>query len=56
MLISLYKKKSVDDADDTKIIALFPELCNMTGLIDQMKVDSRVMKDVGAPLNAGDSH
>ena len=53
MLISLYKKKSVDDADDTKIIALVPELCNMTGLTNQMKTDWRVMKDVGAPLHSG---
>ena len=46
MLISRAKKKSVDDADVTKIIALVPELCNMTGLTDQMKADFRVMKDV----------
>ena len=25
---------------------LIPELCNMTGLTDQMKADFRVMKDV----------
>ena len=27
-------------------IALVPELCNMTGLTDQMKADFKVMKDV----------
>ena len=27
-------------------IALIPELCNLTGLTDQMKADFKVMKDV----------
>ena len=30
----------------SKTIALVPELCNLTGLTDQMKADFKVMKDV----------
>ena len=46
MLISRAKKKTHEEADVAKLIALVPELCNMTGLTDQMKADFRVMKDV----------
>ena len=46
MLISRANKKTHEEADVAKLIALVPELCNMTGLTDQMKADFRVMKDV----------
>ena len=46
MLINRAKKKTAEEADVAKLIALVPELCNLTGLTDQMKNDFRVMKDV----------
>ena len=46
MLINRAKKKTTEEADVAKLIALVPELCNLTGLTDQMKNDFRVMKDV----------
>ena len=46
MLISRAKRKTAEEADVAKLIALVPELCNLTGLTDQMKADFRVMKDV----------
>ena len=46
LLISRSKRKTVEEADVSKLIALVPELCNMTGLTEQMKADFRVMKDV----------
>jgi len=47
MLISRAKRKTAEESDVAKLIALVPELCNLTGLTDQMKADFRVMKDVG---------
>ena len=46
MLISRSKRKTAQEDDVPKLIALVPELCNLTGLTDQMKADFRVMKDV----------
>ena len=46
MLISRAKRKTAEEEDVAKLIALVPELCNLTGLTDQMKADFRVMKDV----------
>ena len=46
MLISRAKRKTAEDADVAKLIALVPELCHLTGLKDQMKADIRDMKDV----------
>ena len=39
-------QRSQEEDDVAKLIALVPELCNLTGLTGQMKVDFRVMKDV----------
>jgi len=46
MLISRSKRRTNDEKDTDQLIALVPELCNLTGLTDQMKADFRVMKDV----------
>ena len=46
MLVSRAKKKTKEEEDINKIIVLVPELCNLTGLTDQMKADFKVMKDV----------
>ena len=46
MLISRAKRKTAEESDVSKLIALVPELCNLTGLTDQMKADFKVMKDV----------
>ena len=49
MLISRAKKKTHEEVDVAKLIALVPELCNMTGLTDQKKANflqGHVMKDV----------
>merc|ERR550517_1361310 len=46
LLITRAKRKTKEEEEVTKTIALVPELCNMTGLTDQMKADFKVMKDV----------
>ena len=46
LLIHRVKKKTVEEAEVTKLMALVPELCTMTGLTDAMKNDFKVMKDV----------
>ena len=46
MLVSRAKRKTREEDDVSKNIILVPELCNMTGLTDQMRSDFRVMKDV----------
>ena len=46
LLVSRAKKKTKEEEDVNKTIALIPELCNLTGLTDQMKADFKVMKDV----------
>jgi len=46
MIINRAKKKTAEEADVAKLIALVPELCHLTGLTDQMKNDFKVMKDV----------
>ena len=46
MLINRAKKKTVEESDVAKLIALVPELCNLTGLTEHMKNDFKVMKDV----------
>ena len=47
LLIHKPKKKSVNEAEVTKLICLIPELCMMTGLTDAMRADFRIMKEVG---------
>ena len=46
LLIHRVKKKTVEESGVTKLMALVPELCTMTGLTDSMKNDFKVMKDV----------
>ena len=46
MLVSRAKRKTKEEEDIAKTIFLVPELCNMTGLTDQMKSNFKVMKDV----------
>ena len=46
MLVSRAKRKTREEEDVPKNIILVPELCQMTGLTDQMRSDFRVMKDV----------
>ena len=46
LLIHRVKKKTMEEAEVTKLMALVPELCTMTGLTDSMKNDFKVMKDV----------
>ena len=46
LLVSRAKRKTKEEEDVAKTIALVPELCNLTGLTDQMKSDFKVMKDV----------
>lgn len=46
MLINRPRKKTVEEQDIGKLVALVPELCSMTGLTDQMRADFKVMKDV----------
>lgn len=46
MLVSRARRKTKEEEDVAKTIALVPELCNLTGLTDQMKSDFKVMKDV----------
>ena len=46
MLVSRAKRKTREEEDIAKTIFLVPELCNMTGLTDQMKSNFKVMKDV----------
>ena len=36
----------MEEEESGKLIALVPELCNMTGLTESMKSDFKVMKDV----------
>ena len=45
-LSSLSQRKTKEEEDVPKTIYLVPELCNLTGLTDQMKADFKVMKDV----------
>ena len=45
-LSSLCQRKTKQEEDVPKTIYLVPELCNLTGLTDQMKADFKVMKDV----------
>ena len=42
LLMSRAKKKTVQEADVTKLVALVPELCNLTGLTESMKADFKV--------------
>ena len=46
LLISRAKKKTVEEADVTKLVGLVPELCNMPGLMEQMTADFKVMEDM----------
>ena len=46
LLIHRPKRKTVEEEESGKLIALVPELCNMTGLTESMKSDFKVMKDV----------
>ena len=46
LLIHRPKRKTIEEAETGKLIALVPELCNMTGLTESMKSDFKVMKDV----------
>ena len=42
----MFRRKTVEEAETGKFLALVPELCNMTGLTESMKSDFKVMKDV----------
>ena len=44
--MSLSQRKTREEEDIAKTILLVPELCNLTGLTDQMRADFKVMKDV----------
>ena len=46
LLISRAKRKTHEEADIIKTVALVPELCTLTGLTEDMKADYKVMKDV----------
>ena len=46
MLMSRSSRRTSQETQTDQLIALVPELCNLTGLTDQMKADFRVMKDV----------
>jgi len=46
LLISRSKRKTAEESEVASLVALVPELCNMTGLTDTMKADFKVMKDV----------
>ncbi|KAK8398346.1 hypothetical protein O3P69_003910 [Scylla paramamosain] len=46
LLCHKVKKKELKDQSYSKSLCLIPELCNMTGLTDDMKADFYVMKDV----------
>ena len=47
LLVSRAKRKTKEEEDIGKFLLLVPELCNLTGLTDDMRSDFRVMKDVG---------
>ena len=46
LLVSRAKRKTKEEEDIGKFLLLVPELCNLTGLTDDMRSDFRVMKDV----------
>ena len=50
-LMSRAKKKTVQEADVTKLAGLVPELCNLTVLTESMKTGFKVMKDMGPNTN-----
>ena len=47
MLINRAKRKTAEEADVAKLIALVPELCNLTGLRGHWKVAVRHEVDQG---------
>lgn len=47
LLLNMQSKKVSGQAEKVeRFICLIPELCNLTGLTDEMRADFRVMKDV----------